>query len=95
MRGNIPPLPNTPSLCGAQLKKHRATLSFTMSRLLISIMQCSDPGTIRLKHLHTAGFMCITVTNLHSATSVISVLTQVPRRQLRRMGDRRHSSTHS
>jgi hypothetical protein len=29
MRGAIPPLPNTPSLCGAQLKKHRDNFTST------------------------------------------------------------------
>jgi len=33
MRGDIPPLPNTPSWHGAQLKKHKDNVTFTLPYL--------------------------------------------------------------
>jgi hypothetical protein len=38
VRGAIPPLPNTPSWCGAQLK-HRDNFTFTFITLLLSLYE--------------------------------------------------------
>jgi hypothetical protein len=60
MHGAIPPFLNTPSLGGAQLKKHRDNFTFTLLLSCARTAYTSEVGTHARTHALTPGIQIIT-----------------------------------